>query len=206
MKCFVCQPVERIAETPHIWRPVVTACRRHRSGARLPDERLLGDLVAEAGFPLDGALLSFVLNPVTIDGTKGWVEWQSGEVWAELFASSSYFEFQVQHRHEDLDALYRLHRRRKVFGAGPSMAGLVSYLCQSGPLAEQELRRLSELWWIDRACRTELEQRRVESARSPHEAVEILRRVGSPSLSHDDLVPALDALLRVADRRFSSVG
>lgn len=95
-RCFVCG-----ATITHLRRQPPHACRDCQSRARLV---LGGALLAEVlrstrPYPLEGSLLSFVLNPLEIDGRRCWADFVAGWVGLlqEVEPSTDMFDFMVQH-------------------------------------------------------------------------------------------------------------
>ena len=132
-ECFACasRPLDLSKETPHNWLRPRALCRRHYKVCTLPSGELVGDFMKRwtHDFSLEGNDLDFFINPVTVEGYKGWCDFLAGGVvvFEELFPSKSYFEFWTQHailgRLDLFDLLYTLYLRRTE-SAGDLVAAL----------------------------------------------------------------------------------
>lgn len=146
--CLVCGAVQpRPAPLPRM------ACASCRARARvIGTDALLRDLVrprVEGEFPLEGSLLAFLLNPIDIDGRRGWAEFGAGSwgVHEEVASSTHMFDFTLQHR-EPFRRWLRHVRARALVSAIEREGCAAVFLRLSEP-ARTNLEQLA-LWWGQR--------------------------------------------------------
>jgi hypothetical protein len=93
--CFVCGA----PNSYHLGRSRM-ACTACLARTRLVDGgALLSDVLRSEGGRLEGSTLAFLLNPVEIDGHRGWTDFVAGGVGVheEVHPSTDMFDFNVQH-------------------------------------------------------------------------------------------------------------
>src|SRR6185503_16409621 len=98
-------------EAPGQWLPIRFACARHAMQSILPSGESVAAFLGRrraASYPLEGSGLNLVVNPVTVDGRRGWNDFAGGGrgVLEEVFPARDYFEFFAQHSWKALPALY----------------------------------------------------------------------------------------------------
>ncbi len=80
---------------------VASSCNTCKERARLASGNALLTTVMTSTrpYPLEGSGLNAIINPVSIDGHRGWCDFAAGgyAVFEELLRSSDYFDFVVQH-------------------------------------------------------------------------------------------------------------
>ncbi|MFO0956542.1 MAG: hypothetical protein U0800_03635 [Isosphaeraceae bacterium] len=168
-ECWACNPAPGrfLAEQPGRWcRPRAMLCEGHKAAVILPTgERLAEFLGREPGLQIEGEPYSYILNPVTVGGFRGWLHFKFGgyAVLEELFPCSDYAEWILLHW--DVD---RLHR---VFQAGGE---------------KEAVRSLYADWLYLASIRAGLSRLGVDFPRSPAEAAQILREL--PPIHSDRFV------------------
>jgi hypothetical protein len=206
--CFICQPKQtaRNLESPFKWIEPRPACSEHGAQAVLANgERVSSFLArdrAEGEFPLEGGGLNYCLNPVFIDGIKGWTDFAAGG-WAvieEIFPSHNYFEFVVQHSSEKLDFLYNLYKNKEQFADGVNQRALLTLISQNPDGFNEQLLGLCRVWETDSKIRQYLTETGKTFFESPAEAVNLLSNIKSDSF---DLAQVVPELVGISIRRFS---
>jgi hypothetical protein len=207
--CFICQPqpVNLAAEKPYRWLNPALACARHKAEAVLANGQPLALFLTSSdngGLPPEESGFNYMLNPVFIEGVRGWCDFSAGglAVHQELFSSQNYFEFYAQHAVTHLDFLYALYRQRAAFAGGFNVAAFIKLL--AGVNEEEALHRLNLIWQTDQAVRQALaESQRNGALESPAE----LRNTFAACLSGTSYQFNLEEigliLLNLANARFA---
>jgi hypothetical protein len=169
--------------------------------AILPNGRLVEDFMkpANAGErPAEGSGLEELVNPVTIDGIRGWNEFVAGG-WAvaeEIFPSKNLFEYRAQHRTVSVSTLYYVYNRYADANRN-GISDFIADLLKTGNL--DEFHRLSQWWTMSNSIRAELQRREKIHADTIEESIEIYRSCSSHSAAGvriEDFVADLSALSR----------
>ena len=142
--CFVCDGsrLDFDRDGPGYWLGPRYACREHCNAAILPSgESLTNFLALHTGdHQLEGSGLGWLLNPVSIAGTRAWADFAGGG-WAvleEVFASDSQFDFWAQHRPDCVDTLYQLYPPvgARAGRSAPDQGGVRAVMSQQVLLAQ----------------------------------------------------------------------
>jgi len=81
--CFICQPqpVNLAAEKPYRWLSPALACARHKAEAVLENGQPLALFLTSSdngGLPPEESGFNYMLNPVFIEGVRGWCDFSVG--------------------------------------------------------------------------------------------------------------------------------
>lgn len=174
-RCFVCtgrQSLEQ--EQPYKWLDPGVACADHARLAVLPSGQSVSAYTDPPGakYPLEGPHLSFILNPVSIEGTRGWIEFVAGGaiVVEEIFPSKTYFQFTVQHYPKCVDGLYSLYRN---YRSTPNIVRMIRRLGRYNAMLDDMI----DTWAFQRGVEIELEKRRVGFPKDSDQLVRVLESV-----------------------------
>ena len=181
--CFVCRP-------PYVAEPLIdgyppAACTKCTGRARLVlGDALVADVVRPAEpLPTEGNLPSFLLNPVVIDGRRGWVDFAEGRylIFEEVTPSTDFFDYLVQHvgpwpgllrslsGDEQLDALAHEAADAMRVNAPPHSDSRVN-----------DLRRLYLCWYLSRRADAVIAARGpIRSSEDTSAAVDALTELSS---------------------------
>lgn len=207
--CFICQPqpVNLAVEKPYRWLNPALACARHKAEAVLENGQPLALFLTSSdngGLPPEESGFNYMLNPVFIEGMRGWCDFSAGglAVHQELFPSRNYFEFYTQHAVAHLNFLYALYRQRSTFATGFNVAAFIKLL--AGAHEEETLHRLNLIWQTDQAVRQALALSR---RNGPFESPAELRNTFAACLSRTSYQFNLEqiglVLLKLANARFA---
>ena len=125
-RCFVCEgPLDPGFERKGRWLRRRCVCEAHHRRAVLPTGESLSDFRErhrDAGM-MEGFLLNFILNPVSIDDQRAWLEWGMGAAAPieEIFPADDYHDYQLQHATGYLDELLALHEWSMTASRTPSL-------------------------------------------------------------------------------------
>lgn len=137
--CFVCAgPLDRGADRPGAWLEPRTLCRAHRDALLLPGGEPLDRFLARrapASHPLEGSALNYLINPVTVNGKRAWLDFhfEGAAAVEELFRAESYFNFLALHRPAFVDLLHAFHLLRRK---EPQEDPAISLIVRLGPHAK----------------------------------------------------------------------
>jgi len=128
------------------------ACPACKGGARLVVGGALLETVLESSrpHPLEGSGLNTILNPVEIDGRRGWADFAGGgyAVFEEVLPSADWFDFAVQHSELWHDVLRHLSSSpRSAPSRVAEIAGLVASAAPLRPFLPNI--ELLLIWWLD---------------------------------------------------------
>lgn len=177
--CFVCDPRPRelSGERPGQWLSARRACREHCSRAALAsgepvDDFLRRDWPADRP-PIEGNALNYLLNPVWVDGRKGWCEFVAGHriVFEEIFPARNYWEFVSQHCTPEVDFTYAVHSRRDELTADFGLLELAQTLIATD--TTDGYIHCYQIWNRTRALDGEMQRRGITAPRSANEVVEL---------------------------------
>jgi hypothetical protein len=211
--CVFCDPhpVRRDDERAGRWLEAGQLCHDHAERACLPDGQPLAAYVRSAPFQLEGSLLAYVLNPLTVDGRRAWSLWAAGGygVWAELFQSADPFEFQALHMPEAVQVLRDLHEGRELLGSEVTLHNFYKY--------GESLVSVRPRWFdaLDRQCTLARTSDRYAELRAaiarrvppPAELVDAMEALApSEPLSSDEFLRRVQALRTLARRRLEPGG
>jgi hypothetical protein len=112
--CFICQPKtgHQLTETPFQWVETRIACQLCAGQVQLQNGELLLSFMnryeSDSGYGLEGSGLNPVINPVNLNGIRGWLEFfgSSWTVYEEVFPSKNYTEFFIQHTSQIKNCLH----------------------------------------------------------------------------------------------------
>ena len=122
---------------------------------------------------------------------------------AEIHASGSYFEFEVQHLPEHVELLHRLRQRRTaLFSGSVTMAGVLAFIKAEGTAAAADrIHRILGLWTRQRAYDRLLSRLGRLWTRDAAEAQGMMLEVEPVQPEMDQLPRCVHTLLGLADRR-----
>ncbi len=150
----------------------MTLCDPHKAAAVLPTgERLSAFLAREKAMWPEGELYSYLINPVDVEGHRGWLHFKFGgyAILEELFPSADFSEWLAMHW--GADRLYKI-------------------ACISGGPEVMAVRGLYTDWLYLEAVRGELAKRGVEFPRSVGEAYEVVSSL--PHIASDRFKPGVE--------------
>ena len=199
--CFVCEgPRPRPEEKPYLWLKPRLACSKHSASKVLDNGELVSDFLQRRktdDYPLEGSGLNYMINPVRIEGVRGWIDFGGGgcAVIEEVFPSRDYFEFYAQHSLKALDGFYALYEKSGSLSTGMSVNKLRSVL--DTPAKQWCLTYMLGVFNSMRGIQEALAARGKAMVESPDEAEELFT---TSNLNKDyslELVPLLLELGRV---------
>lgn len=203
--CFVCDPRPRdiSQESPGHWVTARRACREHcgqaalASGERV-DDFLHRDWPADQP-PIEGNALNYLLNPVWIDGKKGWCEFVAGHriVFEEIFPSRNYWEFVAQHCTPEVDFTWAAYSRRDELAGEFGLLELAQTLLATD--TTDGYIHCYQIWNRTRALETELERRGITAPRSANEVVELFTATRGQVKADIDLPPVRVMVARLQE-------
>jgi hypothetical protein len=157
------------------------------------------------GYPLEGGLLSYVINPVIIRNVRGFTDWAGGghAVLEEVFQSRNHVEFSLLHVVQWVDGLFAVHcALRKA----PNLSSLSQLIGATGSRVADfwaRVGRLPDELARQRHIDAELERRMITGPRDADEAEDL---VCAPFSIEPEERPAgdlLEYLRDLANRRFA---
>jgi hypothetical protein len=179
--CFLCNPdAGRREETPWEWSRPRSLCVNHKSNLQLEDGQQLREVLARISppdSPLEGSLLGWIFNPVSIDAgagrrTTGWTDFMAGgrAVFEDRFAARSYLEFRAFETARAVDMLHALRRAGAEAVIPPTTKELIALLVleqkRMPPSARRPHRGPVEGWMdLVRAWNFQLQLAQVRSSR-----------------------------------------
>jgi hypothetical protein len=204
--CFICEAKIRppLEEKPYKWFKPRMACAKHSAYAALESEELVEEFLGRHNsndFPLEGSGLNYFINPVTINGIRGWNDFVAGGrgVIEEVFPSLNYFEFFAQHSLNALDGFYALYERRELLSSEMSFMKVQrDFDTESKQMC---LSNLLFVWDSMRAIQEALIIRGKVNIESPDEVEEVLS--AAHDLAADHSVEMVVLLLELGKKRFA---
>lgn len=207
--CFACEgPADLSQDRPGSWLLARHACPAHAQAAALPTGEALASFLGRrraAEYPLEGSGLNWVINPARVERHRAWLDFHFAwpAVYEEVFASTCYFDYLVQHTAQHVSLLYLLHHDAPPLDDAPPETRLLRALARD-PAQGQAWSTLAGLWAHQVAVDALLTRAGKAFVDTPEEAetvAEAAFELGEPNLA--DLGRRLGKL---ASARFAHLG
>lgn len=207
--CFACEgPADLSLDRPGSWLVARHACPAHAQAAALPTGEGLAAFLGRrrtAEYPLEGSGLNWVINPARVEGHRAWLDFHFAwpAVYEEVFASTCYFDYLVQHVPQHVTLLYHLSKEARPLDDAPPVTSLLRALARD-PLQGEAWSILSGLWAHQVAVDALLTAAGKGFVETPEEAEAVAEagfEVGDPDLA--DMARRLGEL---ASARFAHLG
>jgi hypothetical protein len=206
MECFICtpEPLQLDQEQPPQWLLPRRACAYCTSQARLANGELLNQFLGQAE-TLEGSGLNYLLNPVTIEGHRGWSDFVAGwyVVQEEIFPSENYFEFYTQHTPSGIAFLHVVYQYLGSMAGEPSAADLLTCFQYGGEA--NTFDRLERIWLTNQLISAWLCEQRITGLPTPAEIEALWQDMPpvTPSAAPAAIQVALQRLVVLARQRFT---
>ncbi|MCB9135044.1 MAG: hypothetical protein H6636_06435 [Anaerolineales bacterium] len=211
--CFVDESPPLLArEHPNQWMTCRTACDEHRSLALLPDgENLFAFLArrADKTFPFEGSGFNYLINPVTLKGIRSWCDFhfETPVIYEEIFPSTTYFDFFVQHIEEIQPFFYLFCQTYEKLQESGSFFNTILAIRKENPTTEKYLNDLINMWTLQESLHNELKARRLSWLESPDQAHELFftvyERLNEETVLANVVNDMLERLLELGKVRFA---
>ena len=211
--CFVGEESPLLArERPGRWFACRAVCHDHKLQAILVSGENLHtflDRRPDKTFPLEGSGLNYLINPVDVEGHRGWCDFhfETPAIYEEVFPSETYFDFYLQHVEDIQPFFFAFYQEYQKVNKKSGFFETLLALRRSEPATEKYLTLLLNMWNLQIVLQHELKMQGLSWVKSPDHArdtvLAVYEQLNEETLLAEVVNDMFKRLIQLGDQRFA---
>jgi hypothetical protein len=212
--CFVCNdPPNLVGNQFGLIDVCRFACLEHIKQALLSNGEKLYTFLErqlDKSHPFEGSGLNVIVNPVTIQGKRGWCDFfmAGPAILEEVYPSETYFDFFAQHIELVQPFFHAIYQKRDQIDGPKNYLPVIAAIYSEHSGIDDQINALDFIWSSQYAIANELAQRNLSFVQTPEQAAEVFHsttdmRTTDKGNNQDQFFRMIDRLLELGETRFT---